>query len=919
MFGKIRTRLTTAFIGLAVLPILFLGSFIAVKTYKAGEQEAARITHATAHLVGAEVENFIRGMVDHIEVVTKVHGLQDLSRQEQRAVLQELLAFQNAYDDITLITPNGQERVRVNRLQMVTDAELTNRAGHKEFLTPLQTGKIYFGPVLFRKDSGEPYMTCSVPYITPQSGVIAGIVVGELRLKRVWDLLASLQLRDGETVYIVNREGLVVAHKNPSIVLRGTRAPLDQEAQGRHLPHHQDILGDQCFIGDHHIFLGDQLLHVVSEWDEAQALALAYRMVALITLGTLVALAAAILVMIPVIGNIVRPLQNLASTAHRIEEGDLDIQAEVAGDDEIGELARAFNEMTSRLHSSMTALQRELLINEALASLSKVMLPTEDITEIADEILKRALDLTGSEHGFVGYIDQKTGNLVAPTITSMHGNQCQVAEEDMKIEFQPEADGSYGHLWGAALNSKEPFFTNDPSSHPAAKGFPAGHVPLKCFLTVPVLFNDQLVGQIAVANAQTDYQDRDIDALERLGRLYALALNRVQSQEEKEKLLIDLRQAQKMEAIGTLAGGIAHDFNNMLTPILGYSELTLNTLRPGDELFAPLEAIHQAADRAKELIKQILTFSRQREHELTPIKIQPILQETIRLLRSSLPTTINIRQDIDPDCGTVLTDLTQFQQIIMNLGTNAYHAMGDSGGVLTISLREIHLSATDPLVEQGLPAGAAAWLSLSDTGCGMDKSTVARIFEPYFTTKEQGKGTGMGLAMVHGIIRSHHGHISVTSEPGKGTTFNIYLPIASAALADDEKATSRASAGGNERILLVDDEEPIALMLHDMLKFHGYQVTAITSSATALELFREKPDNFDLVITDQTMPELTGGQLAKAMLAIRPDIPIILCTGFSESFTEELAKDMGIREYIMKPVIIEDLTKKIRASLSSTP
>jgi signal transduction histidine kinase/ActR/RegA family two-component response regulator len=497
----------------------------------------------------------------------------------------------------------------------------------------------------------------------------------------------------------------------------------------------------------------------------------------------------------------------------------------------------------------------------------------------------------------------------------MMDKECQIKNEDFKVEFAPDDQGHYGHLLGVSLNSKKPFLTNNPSTHPASQGCPAGHIAIKRFLSFPVLFQDTLLGQIAVANSPSDYQERDIEALERLGRLYALTLNRTHAQQEKEKLLSELRQSQKMEAIGTLAGGIAHDFNNILTPILGYSEIALHILKPDDQLYEPIEVIHQAGDRAKELVKRILTFSRQHENELASLKLQPILKETIKLLRSSLPTTIEIRQDIDPDCGAVISDLTQFQQIIMNLGTNASHAMEKSGGILEIALQEIYLSKDDALTSQGLSIGATACLTISDTGCGMDKITLAKIFDPYFTTKEQGKGTGMGLAMVHGIILRHHGHINVYSEPGKGTSFKIYLPIASEETGHHATAPSASAVGGTERILLVDDEKTIATMLCTMLERLGYQVQPVTDSREALEVFRAQPDSFDLVITDQTMPHLTGGELAKELLAIRADIPIILCTGFSTNFTEELAKKLGIREYIMKPVIVQELSRKIRAAL----
>ena len=929
MFSKIGTRLTSAFIALAVLPILFLGAFIAQKTYSAARENAIRVTQQTALRVARDVEGFIRDKADHLELLTKVHGLQGLPLVEQRQILQELLLFQNAYDAISLLDNQGHELTKVHRTRIIKDDDLVNRANSREFQASMQTRKPYFGPVLFRPGTGEPYMTCAVPLFDAGSGAITGLLVGELRLKQMWNMLAASKHRPGEDVYIANHQGLIIAHKNSSVVLRGTRTTLDLAAIEHKSDNHIGLLTERAIVGDHDIFLGEQRLHVVSEWQKEEALSLAYRMLFVIGAGTLAALSAAVLLVIPVVSAIVRPIRELAATAHRIEEGQIDEEAQITSKDEIGELARAFNRMTAELRTSMTALrtevaeradiqkalQRELLINESLTAVSKVMLASDDINEIAQEVLQRALALTNSEHGYVGYIDPRTANLVSPTITAMLGKECRLSDNKGKLEFPAEPDGHYGHLWGVALNTKEPFIANTPAGHPAAGDYPTGHVPLVRFMSVPVLFNSRLIGQISLANGPTDYERRDIDAIERLGHLYALALNRVHGLQEKEQLISNLRQSQKMEAIGTLAGGIAHDFNNMLTPILGYAEIALLRLKPGNDLFEHIESIHQAANRAKELIKQILTFSRQQEHELAAVTIQPILRETIKLLRSSLPTTIEIREDIAPECGTIMADLTQLQQVVMNLGTNAYHAMGDEGGTLSISLRRAEITPADPLARQGLPPGYIACLEVSDTGSGMNSATLERIFEPYFTTKEKGKGTGMGLAMVHAIISNHQGHINVYSEPGRGTTFKIYLPVIPSAEQSKEQENSAPAAGGTEQILLVDDEEPIVLMLRDMLRNLGYQVTAITSSPEALDIFQAHPDQYDLVITDQTMPELTGGQLAKQMLAIRADLPIILCTGFSEILTEEMARQIGIRQYIMKPVIIQELAQKIRAVL----
>ncbi|MDD5759107.1 MAG: GAF domain-containing protein [Desulfobulbaceae bacterium] len=385
----------------------------------------------------------------------------------------------------------------------------------------------------------------------------------------------------------------------------------------------------------------------------------------------------------------------------------------------------------------------------------------------------------------------------------------------------------------------------------------------------------------------------------------------------QQKLLeAQLRQAQKMESIGTLAGGIAHDFNNILVPILGYAELALDRVEPSDPVVADLSQIAKAAYRAKELVKQILAFSRQAEHELWPIEPHLVIKEALKLLRSSLPTTIEIRQKIASDCGAIFCDPTQLHQIIMNLCTNAYHAMRDTGGVLEVSLCKLQISAEECVrLSLELMPGSYVRLEISDTGHGMDKQTIERIFEPYFTTKATGEGTGMGLSVVHGIVRNYHGYIRVDSHPGLGTTFQVYLPSAKDKAVDDGGDLDGPLARGAERILVVDDEKTITSMLQMILEKCGYQVSAVTQSPVALALFESDPAAFDLIITDMTMPVLTGFDLARRVLAIRPGMPIIICTGYSELVNKEKATEVGIRELLMKPVTTRGLANCVRKTL----
>ena len=348
---------------------------------------------------------------------------------------------------------------------------------------------------------------------------------------------------------------------------------------------------------------------------------------------------------------------------------------------------------------------------------------------------------------------------------------------------------------------------------------------------------------------------------------------------------------------------------------IGHSEMVIEDLPEDSPFFKSLNAINAGALRAKDLVQQILTFSRQDNNELNLMKMQPIIKEALKLIRSTIPTTIKIIQDIQPACRVIKADPTKIHQIVMNLATNSYHAMEDTGGVLKISLKEIEFGKFD-LINIDMTPGVYVCLTMADTGKGMDKNLTDKIFDPFFTTKERGKGTGMGLSVVHGIVTGMNGVIKVYSEPGKGTEFNIYLPVAqSLSEKQESNQIKEPIQGGIERILLVDDEKAIIGMEKSMLERLGYSVTSRTSSIEALEAFRNNPDKFDLVITDMYMPNMSGEKLSGELIKIRPDIPILLCTGFSENMSEEKAESLGIKGFLFKPIVSKDLSKKIREVL----
>lgn len=387
-------------------------------------------------------------------------------------------------------------------------------------------------------------------------------------------------------------------------------------------------------------------------------------------------------------------------------------------------------------------------------------------------------------------------------------------------------------------------------------------------------------------------------------------------QKEKDKLESHLLQLQKMETIGTLAGGIAHDFNNILTPVLGYTEMALEELSDESTLKYDIEQINSAALRGKDLVQQILTFSRQVDFDKKPLHLHLIVKEVMNLIRASFPSNIEIRQDLDTDCGTILADATQMHQIVMNLCTNSLYAMTDKGGILEVRLDALELNPKKIKANANVKKGNYVRLTISDTGIGMDKQTITRIFEPFFTNKEVGSGSGLGLSVVHGIVNNYNGAIQVQSEPGNGTIFMIYLPQHSAHDITDSQVTE-ITRKGNENILFVDDEKEITYMGKKMLESLGYTVDIRTDGFSALHEIQTNKQKYDLLVTDQNMPKMLGTDLVKRAKKIRPDLKVILITGYEDSIKEGSISEYDVAEIIMKPLILSEFSKTIRNVLDT--
>jgi PAS domain S-box-containing protein len=590
---------------------------------------------------------------------------------------------------------------------------------------------------------------------------------------------------------------------------------------------------------------------------------------------------AAILYLIIINHIVIRHLRKISNFTSHLKPEDLDQElaldrkiSELTKSDELSQVVSSLNDMQARIRDDISKRER-----------------AEKSLKVSNErYYQVTTNLPGLVYQFVVHVDGSYSMpYVSDGVKSMFGVSADDVNQDINLLLQfihPDDVTDFDHSIRKATLSLSPF------NHE---------------------FRTLINGDLVWVNALSRPKELSNGDVSWDGILLDIS-GRKRAEEKNTKLEIRLQQAQKMEAIGTLAGGIAHDFNNILAAILGYAELAREDCLPKSTVAKDLDQVLEAGHRAKDLVQQILAFSRQAEMERIPLQPLIVVKEAINMLRPSLPTTIEINQNITSATGLILADPTQIHQILMNLCTNAFHAMEDTGGKLDISLQEVTLSPEDLVHEPDVTNGAFIQLSIADSGTGIAPAVKDKIFDPYFTTKETGKGTGMGLSMVHGIVKNYGGFISLYSELGEGTVFHVFLPvIEKEAFAEDE--ADGLIPTGRERILFVDDEEILTKMGKTMLERLGYHVTVRNSSLDALETFQNQPDTFDIVITDQTMPGMTGGDLSRRMLQIRHDIPIILCTGYSTIISEEKAKSMGIKEFALKPLAKNDIAKLIRKIL----
>ena len=875
MLKTLHARLITALSFLVIAPIIVAGALTIRQTGVVQESQALEIQREFANRVGDELRNYISGHEYILAQLIRVRGLLHLKPNEIKSLLYEILAFGDKFEELILLDVNGRETARVHRYRLFIPDELTSRVDRDEFTRPMVNRSTYFGPVHFHTETGEPLMAIAAPIIRPADGAFRGALVGELRLKPIWDLLAKIATDEGQQVYILDMDNRVVAHPDPSVVLRETRRPSSTLIQSLGLE------GTDVISAHKQVSFGSQVFTVVAEKSTTEALALArgtFRVVLL--LGGLSLLMALVLIFL-MLRQFVRPVKHLVEVAQSIESGDMARRAVINSDDEMGALGRAFNEMTGRLSKSLEDLKREV---EVRKQAEQRLTESEERYRAVVENVQEALLVTDGRR--VEFYNPKAVELTGYS----EEEYLELARDFTKFVHPDDRSGWLDFQEGWAADKQQ------ASSHEFRFLRKDGQIR---WLHNNVAAIDWK-GRPAMLNFINDFTDQRF------------------VEQEKAKTEERLRQAQKMEALGTLAGGIAHDFNNILAAIIGYSELAIDDAESGAVDLKSMTEILKAGERGRDLVTQILTFSRKVEPTLKPTDLGRIILQTGKMLERTIPKMVTIEHDLAQDLWLIQADAGQMTQMIMNLCTNANDAMPE-GGRLAIKTENLIITADNPNLYQDVEPGDYVQLTVSDTGHGIDRESLEHIFDPFFTTKEIGKGTGLGLATVYGIIKSHGGAVACRSSVGRGTDFYICLP----AINTTERsipsgfASTGSDQGGDETILLVDDEASVRQIGRRLLNNKGYTVKVAESGENALEIYRRASDDIDLVILDINMPGMGGFQCLDELLEINPTVKVIISSGYARSGKVSRVLDNKAKAFIPKPYSAHEMLTTVRRTLDS--
>jgi two-component system cell cycle sensor histidine kinase/response regulator CckA len=970
MRKSIRTRLTAAFIGLGIGPLLLVGGILAWQSFAVQEQQALDMQREVARRVAAQVTAFFEELEGSLYLVGQVQGLQTLEQNEQYNVLSRLLSQRDVFDKLVLLDNAGNEQIYISRVDL-PPVDLGNRAEADEFVIPSKSGDIYCSPVWFDETTGEPLMTIALPLFDLRTGVVEQVLVAETRIKKVWDIIAGTRLGQGQSVYIVDAEGKVVAHRNPSVVLRGTTFDLpDQDGI------QAGLTGSRVILATETVRFGQQEFHIVAEHATSEALALAINTILVTAALVLAALAVSSTLGLLAVRQIVRPIQLVARTAQAISAGDLSQQVEVTSRDEIGALADAFNHMTVQLRQILESQARFVAILEATPDFVGMVDAGGHVLYInragrqmvgleADEDIT-AKSITDFHPVHIAKVLMEEGLPTAAAEGFWAGETVLVSHDGREIPLLQTVlahrtdDGSISYYSTIARDiterkraeaEREQLLTQVQEQAQRVQHIvdtvPEGVIlldPDLCVLMANPLGKKDLdaLASAKVGDVLTRLGDCPIEELltsppkglwheivtERRSfqaiarpiengpapKGWVLVVRDVTQQREVERRL---QQQERLSTVGQLAAGMAHDFNNIMAVVALYAGLSLRAPGLPEEVRERLQTIGEQAYRASRLIQQILDFSRRAVLERGPLDLVAFLKEQVKLLQRTLPEHIQIDMTYGKDEYTVNADPTRIQQAVMNLATNARDAMPE-GGRLRFVLERIVFGEHDmpPLPE--MKPGQWICLTVADTGMGISPEAQPHVFDPFFTTKEPGKGSGLGLPQVYGIVKQHEGHIDFTTEPGRGTTFTLYLPALTGL---QPPATAVESGplphGLGQTILVVEDEAATRRALVESLEMLNYRALEAANGQQALATFEQHAGTIDLVLSDMVMPEMGGKALHYALQERDPAVRVVLLTGhpLDEQELEDLHAS-GLRSWALKPLSLEQLARIVAEALS---
>ncbi len=872
IYKSLRTRIVIYFIFLALLVTAGITSLAIVQARNILREELSQ----NLTLIGNEVYHVVNNMVARaildVQMLTgnTVLCSNDISFETKQA---ELLRFKKTlrnYEDLTILDTNGT-------ILVSTDYNLRGSPMHKSYFLEALKGRCAISRVHAVPDPFKLVINFAGPLYDTQKKLI-GVLSVQLNMNTIWNMIKHIHIGRTGYVFIIDSDNTIIASPDKGNLLLQISAELDAQInQLLTLLRYRDtaathMIGAFFDIGK----LTQQEKELTTahiDWKiiviqrEEEAFSLLYTFILQVVI-----LATIFFVLITLLGirysrSITMPIKRLAQTALKIGEGKFDQHVNIEEEDEIGQLAKSFNLMTGNLKASHEKLKKEISERKQVEEVHTRLITA---IEQADETV-----VITDKPGKIIYTNPAFESQTGYTSEESAGQNINIVKSDKHEKSFYEQIWktiSKGQTWKGYYKNKK---------------------------------KDGTLYDNAATISPIKNPDGEITGFVNIGRDVT----------EEYKLQEQLRQSQKMESIGTLAGGIAHDFNNILAAVIGFAELSINDVGDRPRTHESLKQVLKAAYRAKELVGQILAFSRSKTLKRVQIKTTPIVNEVCKFIRSSLPTTIEIKQVINTMNDCIMSDPTQFQQILMNLCTNAGHAMMETGGVLEVLLEETALNEDDLLTYPELKSGSYLRLSVKDNGYGISKEYLERIFEPYFTTKDLGEGTGLGLAVVHGIINDYGGAIRVYSEAGKGTVFHVLFPLIKKNEVADNIEGSGPLPVGTEAIMLIDDEEPLVMVGTIILEELGYRVTGFTSPEVALDMFTNSKDSYDLIITDKTMPKMTGLVLSAGIKKVRPDIPILLCTGFQDKDIDDKVEIAGITDYVMKPLNRREIAIAVRKVL----